>query len=454
MVADLAVVSLAWIVAYWMRFHADIVVPDKGIPPLSSYLPMLIFIWPIWAFMYRRLGLYKAMRGVRRTRELWLLIEANFFAVILFIAITYLFREKSVPYSRLVFVYFGLLATLFTVVERSILRFLLREVRRKGYNLRFMLLVGAGQVAADIASRLRAHRELGYQLIGCLAKEQTGQRGPRGVPIIGTYQQLGEVLNRLDIDQVVVALPFEDNNYLPEIMSQVGHSLVDVKIVPDIYQFVRVGGAIEEFEGLPVISVQGSPMDSLSLFLKRALDVALSLVAIVILAPIMGIIYLLVRLSSSGPAMYKQERVSLDGTRFSIFKFRSMRTDAENNGPGWTTRGDDRVTPVGKFLRSTSLDELPQLFNVLRGDMSIVGPRPERPVFIDEFKQRVPRYMLRHKVPAGMTGWAQVNGWRGDTSIDKRIEHDLYYIENWSLFFDLKIMLLTILQGFRQRNAC
>lgn len=454
MVADLVVVSLAWIVAYWMRFYADIVVPDKGIPPLSSYLPMLIFIWLIWGFLYRRLGLYKAMRGVRRTREFWMLIEANFFAVILFIAATYLFREKSVQYSRLVFVYFGLLATIFTIVERSVLRFLLREVRRRGYNLRFMLLVGAGKVASDIASRVRAHRELGYQLIGCLAKTNDGQRGPRGVPVIGTYAELGHTLKLMDIDQVVVALPFEDNNVLPEIMAQLGHSLVDVKIVPDIYQFVRVGGSIEEFEGLPVISVQGSPIDSLSLFLKRALDIVLSLLALIVLAPLMGMIYLVVRLTSAGPAVYKQERVSLDGTRFAIFKFRSMYIDAESGGPGWTKKGDDRVTPIGRLLRSTSLDELPQLLNVLRGDMSIVGPRPERPVFIDEFKQRVPRYMLRHKVPAGMTGWAQVNGWRGDTSIDKRIEHDLYYIENWSLFFDLKIMFLTLLQGFRQRNAC
>ncbi|NDC36738.1 MAG: hypothetical protein EBZ48_01660, partial [Proteobacteria bacterium] len=230
--ADLAVVSLAWIVAYWVRFYADIVVPDKGIPPLSYYLPMLIFIWLIWGFLYRRLGLYKAMRGVRRTRELWMLIEANFLAVILFIAVTYLFREKSVQYSRLVFLYFGFLATLFTVVERSVLRFLLREVRRRGYNLRFMLLVGAGKAAADIASRIRAHRELGLQLIGCLAKENEGQRGPRGVPIIGTYSELHKVLKEIEIDQVVVALPFEDNHFLPEIMAQLGHSLVDVKIVP------------------------------------------------------------------------------------------------------------------------------------------------------------------------------------------------------------------------------
>jgi len=454
MAADLAVVSLAWIVAYWMRFYADIVVPDKGIPPLFSYLPVLIFIWLIWGFLYRRLGLYKAMRGVRRTREIWMLVEANFFAVILFIAAIYLFREKSVQYSRLVFVYFAILATLFTIVERSVLRFLLREVRRRGYNLRFMLLVGAGKVAADIASRVRAHRELGYQLIGCLAKENDGQRGPRGVPVIGTYADLGETLKRMEIDQVVVALPFEDNNYLPEIMSQVGHSLVDVRIVPDIYQFVRVGGAIEEFEGLPVISVQGSPMDSLSLFFKRGLDIILSLIALVLFSPIMLLVYMAVRMTSAGPALYSQERVSLDGSRFAILKFRSMYIDAESDGPGWTKKGDDRVTPIGRFLRRTSLDELPQLFNVLRGDMSIVGPRPERPVFIEEFKQRVPRYMLRHKVPAGMTGWAQVNGWRGDTSIDKRIEHDLYYIENWSIFFDIKIMLLTLLQGFRQRNAC
>ncbi|MBX7144448.1 MAG: undecaprenyl-phosphate glucose phosphotransferase [Oligoflexia bacterium] len=453
MAVDLFVVSCAWLIAYWLRFQTDLISVDKGVPPFANYLSMLLFIWLIWAFVFRRMGLYRPMRGVRAMREVWALINANAFATIIFIAITYLFREKSVPFSRLVFLYFGGLATFFTILQRSVVRSFLREIRRRGYNLRYMLIVGAGKVAGDIVSRIRLHQELGIQVIGCLSKDGQDRRGPRGIPVIGKYADLPQLLRTRDIDQVIVALPLEDNLLLPEIMSSVGDSLVDVRIVPDIYQFVSIGGSVEEFEGLPVISVQSSPLDGPNLVLKRLLDILLASVALLFLSPVMLLIALCVKLTSRGPVLYAQERVSLDGTRFSIYKFRTMFLDAEAAGPGWTSPGDARVTPLGRFLRHYSLDELPQLFNVLRGDMSIVGPRPERPVFIQEFRQHIPRYMLRHKVPAGMTGWAQVNGWRGDTSIDKRIEYDLYYIENWSIFLDLKIMLLTLVRGLRDRNA-
>lgn len=451
--ADIVVVSLAWCFAYWLRFQTDFIPVEKGVPPFSNYFSMLLFIWVIWAYVFRRAGLYRPMRGVRRVREMMLLVQANVLSLLLLISVTYLFREKTMEFSRLVFVYFGVAAIVFTMLERSFLRGLLREVRRQGYNLRYMLIVGAGKLAGDIATRIRLRRELGIQLIGCLSKDGIDKKGPRGVPVVGSYDDLDEILRTRDIDQLMVALPLEDNHLLPEVMSRVGDSLVDIKIVPDLYQFVSVGGAIDEFEGLPVISLQESPIDGINLVTKRILDLALVLVVSVILSPVLLLIATLVKITSRGPVLYKQERVSFDGSSFTIFKFRTMYTDSEVSGPGWTTKGDSRVTPLGRFLRSWSLDELPQLFNVLRGDMSIVGPRPERPVFIEEFRQRIPRYMLRHKVPAGMTGWAQVNGWRGDTSIDKRIEYDLYYIENWSLGLDLKILFMTLFKGFRDRNA-
>jgi Undecaprenyl-phosphate glucose phosphotransferase len=454
MASDLLFVTCAWLLAYWLRFQTDLIAVEKGVPAFSNYLSMLLFIWPIWAFVFKRMGLYRAMRGVRRATEIWLTINANALAVLLLIAVTYLFREKDVPFSRLVFVYFGIAAILFTIVQRSMLRFILREVRRKGYNLRYLLIVGSGRLAGDIATRIRLHRELGIQLIGCLSKDGTERKGPRGLPIVGSYRDLGRILEDKDIDQVVVALPLEDNVLLHEVMAQIGDSLVDVKIIPDLFQFVQVGGAIEEFEGLPVVSLQASPLEGINLLAKRLLDLMFSSAAMILLSPLMLLIALAVKVTSRGPIFYKQERVSFDGTRFSILKFRSMHLDAEADGPGWTTRGDARVTALGRFLRSTSLDELPQLFNVFRGEMSLVGPRPERPVFIEQFRQKIPRYMLRHKVPAGMTGWAQVNGWRGDTSIDKRIEFDLYYIENWSLLLDFKIIVLTILRGLKSRNAC
>jgi Undecaprenyl-phosphate glucose phosphotransferase len=451
--ADLLVVSVAWILAYWIRFKSGWIVVDKGVPDFAQYLQMLVFIWLIWAFVFRRMGLYRPMRGVRRTRELWVLINSNALSILLLISMTYLFREKSSQFSRLVFMYFWALATVLTVCERSLLRFVLRELRRKGYNLRYMLIVGAGKVASDMVSRVRLHQELGIQLIGCLSRDGGERRGPGGVPIVGSYGDLGQFINRADIDQIVVALPLEDQQVLPDIMEELKDSVLDIKIIPDLYQFASVGGAIEEFEGLPVISLQGCPLDGINLFTKRLLDLAIAGVALVVFSPIMALITLAVKLTSRGPVLFKQERVSFDGSRFRIVKFRTMYIDAEASGPGWTKPGDDRVTPVGRFLRSTSLDELPQLFNVLRGDMSIVGPRPERPVYINEFRQRIPRYMLRHKVPAGITGWAQVHGWRGDTSIDKRIEYDLYYIENWSIILDIKIVCMTLVNGFRNRNA-
>ncbi|MBX7137897.1 MAG: undecaprenyl-phosphate glucose phosphotransferase [Oligoflexia bacterium] len=452
MAADLLVVSGAWCLSYWLRFEFELIAVDKGVPPFQHYLSLLLFIWLIWAFVFKRMGLYRPMRGVRRIRELWLLINANALAVLFLIAVTYLFREKSVPFSRLVFLYFWVAATLLTVFERSFLRFLLREVRRRGYNLRYLLIVGAGKVAGDIATRLRFHQELGIQLLGCLSRDGSEKKGPRGIPVVGSYADLDKFVQRVDVDQVVVALPLEDNMYLPEIMSHLQETTVDVKIVPDIYQFVSLGGAIEEFEGLPVLSVQSTPLEGINLFAKRALDLALAVAGAAVTLPLMGVIAFFVKLTSRGPIFYHQERVSVDGSKFTILKFRTMYVDAEHQGPGWTVQGDQRVTPLGKFLRACSLDELPQLLNVLRGDMSIVGPRPERPVFIEEFRRRVPKYMLRHKVPAGMTGWAQVHGWRGDTSIDKRIEYDLYYIENWSLLLDLKIVFLTLFRGLR-RNA-
>ena len=451
---DLAVVSIAWVVAYYLRFYTDLIEVEKGIPPFGGYALLLLFIWLIWAFVFRRIGLYQPMRATRRSREIWLLIEANIISTVLFIALTYLFREKEVQFSRLVFVYFGILATVFTIGVRAALRFFLRDVRRRGYNLRFVLVVGAGKVAADIVARVRSHRELGYQIVGCLSKDGSEKRGERGIPVIGSYNDLKSLLATMDIDQVIVALPLEDHHEMPQVIEQIGDSLIDLKIVPDVYQFVRVGGRIEEFEGLPVISVQESPLDTLSLFAKRVVDVLVASAALLVLSPFLLFISMLIKLTSPGPIFYGQERLSYDGTRFKILKFRSMRIDAEEHGPGWTTKGDARVTWLGKILRSTSVDELPQLWNVLRGDMSLVGPRPERPVFIDEFRKRVPRYMLRHKVPAGMTGWAQIHGWRGDTSIDKRIEFDLYYIENWSILLDFKILCLTVLRGFFHRNAC
>lgn len=452
-VSDLLTVSLAWCLAYWVRFESHWFPLDKGRPDFNDYISVLLVLIPVWLLTFRAVGLYRPMRGVREWKERILLVYGNGIALVFLITLIFLFREKTTPFSRAVFLWFGFFSLFFTLVERGFLRFILRDIRRKGFNLRYMLVVGDGRVAADVIRRIRAQRELGIQLLGCVTKSGDRLCGPEGVPVVGKYDDLGTVMKELEVDQVLVALPLEDSTALPQVMRDVSDSIVDVKIVPDLYQFVRVGGSIEEFDGLPVIGVQGSPLEGVARIIKRIFDILVSSVLIVLLSPLLLLICVLIKVTSRGPCVYAQERVSVDGTRFIIYKFRSMRTDAERAGPGWTTPKDSRITWLGSIMRKTSLDELPQLFNVLRGDMSIVGPRPERPVYIQEFRTRIPGYMLRHKVPAGITGWAQVNGWRGDTSIDKRIEFDLHYIENWSLWLDCKIILLTVLHGFFNKNA-
>lgn len=450
--SDLLVVALSWCLSYWIRFETDLIPPEKGVPDLSEYLSMIPILWVIWSIVFSRLGLYKPMRGVKRTYELWLTVEANLLSLLFFLSFVYLFREKTVEYSRLVFVIFGILVVLSTIVLRSLLRFFLREARRKGFNLRYVLVVGAGQVALDVITKIRSHRDLGFQLIGCLANGDEGQI-LNEMPVVGSYSDLNKILSKVDVDLIIMALPLEHNHLLPKVMNDVGDSLVDVKIIPDLYRFVSLGGAIEEFEGLPVISLRTSPLEGYGRYLKRLLDILVSILLLIVLSPVFIITAIALKFSSKGNVLYSQERVSLDGSRFNILKFRTMDSNAESSGPGWTVPGDSRVTSLGKILRTTGLDELPQLFNVLKGDMSIVGPRPERPFFIQEFRQKFPGYMLRHKVPAGITGWAQIHGWRGDTSIDKRIEYDLYYIENWSLLLDIRILILTAFKGINNRNA-
>jgi Undecaprenyl-phosphate glucose phosphotransferase len=492
--SDLLVVSVAWLLAYWVRFSWGMIPVEKGVPPIADYTRMLLFVWLIWAFVFRRFGLYKPMRGVSRLRETLKVVRANTFSVVLLLAVTYLFREKNIPFSRLVFVIFWLLSNSFTLVSRALIRSFLRAMRRRGYNLRYALIVGVGSVAQKIAGSMLANREYGIELLGCLGEDgfaaqrsngrtqarnsdefyrghpaRGGYREGEGtnlvlayselashspdLPIIGTYTQLPFFLEQGKVDQVIVALPLSDHDRLGEIIALIGDSMVDVKIVPDVHEFIQLGSQVEEFDGLPVVSLASTPLVGINRLVKRVVDIALSFVFLVVLSPLLALIAVLVRTTSRGPLFYQQERIGLDGRKFNIYKFRTMTADAEQNGAQFAVRNDPRVTPLGKLLRRFNLDELPQLVNVLCGTMSLVGPRPERPVFIGQFRARIPKYMLRHKVQAGMTGWAQVHGWRGDTSIEKRIEHDLYYIEHWSLLLDFRIMLMTLFHSFRDRNA-
>jgi Undecaprenyl-phosphate glucose phosphotransferase len=327
-------------------------------------------------------------------------------------------------------------------------------VRRRGYNLKSILVVGAGDLGRRVIDTIDAHRELGFRVAGVLTRRpQKVGTEVGGAPVIGMVEELGSTLDRLPVDQVILALPIEDQPLVKDLMEELAQRTVDVKVIPDLYQYITVCGGLEEFGGLPIISLQGAPLDGWNLIAKRGFDVLAATVALVLAAPVMGVVAALIKLGSPGPVFFRQERMGMDGRTFRMIKFRTMRADAEASGAKMAVADDPRRTGLGGWLRRLSLDEIPQLFNILRGDMSLVGPRPERPVFIEEFKRQIPRYHLRHKVKAGLTGWAQIHGLRGQTSIEKRIQYDLYYIENWSLLLDLKILLRTAFGGFLSKNA-
>jgi Undecaprenyl-phosphate glucose phosphotransferase len=369
--------------------------------------------------------------------------------VVLVAAMTFFFRGYD--YSRLVILYFWVLSIVSVSVSRAVFREALRFARRRGYNLRYAVVVGSGGPAAEMVRRLRRRPDVGIQVLGVVndAKEEV-----ESVKWLGSYDELRGVLDRQPVDVVFLAIPHEEYGRLGEILQEIGDEPVTIHFVPDIFGLASLRGGMEEFEGLPVIHLRESPLYGWNFVLKRFMDLAFGGLALLVVLPAMGLIALAVRMSSPGPILYRQERMGLDGRRLSMLKFRTMPVDVEaETGPVWARPGDPRPTRVGTFLRRWSLDELPQLLNVLRGEMSLVGPRPERPVFVEEFRRKIPGYMLRHKVKSGVTGWAQVNGWRGNTSLEKRIEYDLYYIERWSLGFDLKILWLTLWRGFRNRNA-
>jgi Undecaprenyl-phosphate glucose phosphotransferase len=331
----------------------------------------------------------------------------------------------------------------------------LRVLRRRGYNLRYVLVVGAGDLAREVIERLHAHPEAGMRVAGALSGDP-GQVGRRvaHVPVVGEYGSLKAALSRRRIDQVVLALPRDENHHLEKLLRELDDELVSVRMVPDLLHVMTLRSSVEDLDGLPTINLRDTPLVGWAAVQKRTFDMAVASLCFLAVSPILLVVALAVRLTSGAPVLYRQERIGLDGRVFAMLKFRTMRSDAEaDSGPVWTSADDPRRTRLGAFLRATSLDELPQLWNVVRGDMSLVGPRPERPIFIERFRREIPGYMLRHKVKAGLTGWAQVHGWRGDTSLHERIEHDIYYIQNWSLGLDIRILLLTLWKGFVHRNA-
>jgi Undecaprenyl-phosphate glucose phosphotransferase len=372
------------------------------------------------------------------------------------------YRPPAFPGSTEVFTFSRAFVGLFALADlvlvsatRIATRLTLHRIRLAGFNVQRILVVGAGALGREITAKIQAHGEMGFEVVGFL-DDDPGKTGATicGVPVLGTLRQADEVLDSHTIDQVYIALPLEAHRKMLQMIDLMAQECVEIKLVPDVLQYAALRAGLEDVDGTPVINLSQVPLQGWSSMVKRMMDIAMAIAVMIALIPIVPLIALLIWLEDRGPIFYRQERMGLDGKPFLIVKFRSMRVNAEaTSGPVWAVRDDPRRTRVGSLLRRTSLDELPQIWNVLMGDMSIVGPRPERPTFVREFKHKIPRYMLRHRVKAGITGWAQVHGWRGNTSIKKRIQYDLYYIQNWSLGLDFKILWMTIRYALRHHNA-
>ncbi len=449
---DVAMVTAAFAGAYALRFGSPRTFPYSELPPLRETLTVGALAVVLWPLVLRSVGLYRPQRQKSALDEVFGVFKATVLAGLLLVAVTYFVREDR--YSRGALLIFTVLAFVGVGAMRFLFKEVLQALRRRGHNLRYVLVLGAGRLARQALEQIEAHRELGFRPVGCLSltRARVGQ-SVDGTQVIGTVRDLREVLGRQQIDQVLVALPSRSFHRLPRIMEICADTTVDVKLVPDVYQYATLFGGLEEFGGLPIVNLQSVGVLGINAMAKRAFDMILSALFLALLAPLLLLVALLVKLTSPGPMLYRQERVGLDGKPFRMLKLRTMRHQAEQDGPRFAEPEDPRVTRLGSLLRRTSIDELPQLLNVLAGDMSLVGPRPERPIFIDKFRRHIPRYQLRHMVKAGMTGWAQIHGLRGQTSIEKRVEYDLYYIEHWSLLLDLRILARTLAGGFLSRNA-
>jgi Undecaprenyl-phosphate glucose phosphotransferase len=402
--------------------------------------------------VFALMRVYESRRMLGAAHEVQLIVKAHGLALLLFIALTYMFEEYK--YSRLVMVYFGALAAAALISFRLSLRSALRTLRKRGFNLRHILVVGEGPAVETLIQRLESFPELGLRVKGLVTQYGSRDDAVAQKPVLGHFGQISDIIQKTRADEVLIALPWSQQHEMGRLLDLLKDETLDIRLVPDVQAYVTLGCEVEDFNGVPVVRINDSPLIGWGALAKRLTDIVLSLVALIILSPLLLLIAALVRITSKGPVLYRQERMGLDGRTFHMLKFRSMRLDAESaTGAVWAQEGDDRRTLFGSVLRKTSLDELPQLWNVLLGEMSLVGPRPERPVFVDQFRKQIPHYMLRHKVKAGITGWAQVNGWRGNTSLRRRIECDLYYIQNWSYALDLKILTLTLWKGFINKNA-
>ncbi len=465
---DLIVAWLSFALAFFIRFRLTGGILSISIRELL--LPITIIIPIIW-ILYYSFDLYSPLRVKTVHKEMMGVLKANFFAYLIFFVALYLFNQPN--YSRWLVTIFFIINSIAASIVRAVIKNILQKYRSSGYNLKHCLVIGTTPTASDFIHKIRQNPHWGYNIFGVVDATyfekpiiQAAMLGEidlstkyahafAGYNVIGHVYALAEILERNVIDMIFITLEGEHQVYLKKILPICEKSGIKTSIIPYYHRYIPAKPYMDDLDGLPVIDIRHVPLDNIfKRITKRFVDIVLSIIIIILVSPVLVFSAIMIKLSSRGPILFKQERVGLDRRPFYMYKFRSMRVQtAEFEQSQWTTKDDPRKTAWGSFMRKTSIDELPQFFNVLMGDMSIVGPRPERPYFVDKFKEEIPRYMIKHQVRPGITGWAQVNGLRGDTSIEERIQYDLYYIENWELLFDIKIIFLTVFKGFINRNA-
>ncbi|MDI6807536.1 MAG: undecaprenyl-phosphate glucose phosphotransferase [Candidatus Eisenbacteria bacterium] len=452
LLSDFASILISFCLAYSLRFGwplSKIFPVAKGVPSFTLYFLTAVFLGVLWPVIFRTFGLYSVRRSLAIGQEISSILLAVTSCMILSLALSFFVRDLS--YSRLVIGVAWALSMLFVTLGRRVVgKFVGILWRGASFGV---AVVGATEVGLRLVSRLRESPPPGFKLAGVILEDE-GTQVPEDVPILGSLKDIGEIVSKNDIQTLWFSLPLSKHSEIPVLMENTSHRDLDFEFVPDLVELMSRRSRVTEIDGIPLLSLKEFPLVGWNVVLKRTFDVVFSLVPLILLIPLFAVVALLIKLDSKGPVFYEQQRMGRDGRLFQIHKFRSMIVGAEDKtGPVWVARDDVRRTRLGKLLRRSSVDELPQLLNVLKGEMSLVGPRPERPHFVAEFTAKRPDYFQRHRVKSGITGWAQVNGLRGDTPLEERTDYDLYYIENWSLGFDLKILAMTAKVVLSQRGA-
>ena len=452
-VGDGIIVACSYMLAYYLKFESPISDPEGGYLSMGTYFTALYFLVPAYMVLYNMVNLYTPRRATRLRHELYNILKANVIGIIGFYVVLYMLHQDN--FSRTMIGMFAVINVVLMSITRILLRRFLKYIRRKGYNQKHILLIGYSRTAEGYISRINNNPQWGYVVSGILDDIVPLGTTYHGVKVIAKISKLTDFIKENEYDEITITLPLDRYDRLEELVDICEKSGIHTKFIPDYTSLFPSNPYTEDILGLPVINIRYVPLtNGFNIFIKRVVDIIGSLIAMVLFSPVMLFAAIAVKLSSPGPIIFKQERVGLHGQNFMMYKFRTMELQPEKSEKkAWTTKDDPRVTGVGRFLRTHSIDELPQLFNILIGDMSLIGPRPERPQFVAKFRQEIPRYMVKHQVRPGLTGWAQINGYRGDTSIRKRIEYDIYYIENWSMEFDFRILIGTIFHGFINKNA-